>query len=173
MPVRCPFLPHGPHGGAILSGLLRRPVFQRAHRPLDLMIDVAVRSRARPDGGRLGRRHWFFGEDAILKSTLPFSVVFTPHITLPAIQGNKAVSVLLLLISSLFFLKGGTQVALTETGCKKDPNKDNWTPITLINEAIYLPDHPSKEGKRLKPAVLGVEAKPVDRLARYERIKHK
>ncbi|GBN08596.1 hypothetical protein AVEN_125465-1, partial [Araneus ventricosus] len=52
-------------------------------------------------------------------------------------------------------------VALTETGCEKDPNKDNWTPTT-INEAIYPPDHPSKEGQRLKPAILGVKTKPVD-----------
>ncbi|GBN03928.1 hypothetical protein AVEN_18829-1 [Araneus ventricosus] len=35
-------------------------------------------------------------------------------------------------------------------------------PTSLINEAIFLPYHPSNEGKRLKPAVLGVKAKPVD-----------
>ncbi|GBM73037.1 hypothetical protein AVEN_115679-1 [Araneus ventricosus] len=50
-----------------------------------------------------------------------------PTITLPAIPGNKAVSVLLLLISSRFFRKCRTQAAQTEMGCEKDPNKDNWT----------------------------------------------
>ncbi|GBN47604.1 hypothetical protein AVEN_82904-1, partial [Araneus ventricosus] len=49
---------------------------------------------------------------------------------------------------------------LLKRGVKR-PNKDNWTP--LINEDIHLPNHPSKEVKRLKPAVLGVKATPVDR----------
>ncbi|GBM04233.1 hypothetical protein AVEN_41044-1 [Araneus ventricosus] len=59
--------------------------------------------------------------------------------------------------------KGRTQVALTEAGCEKDPNNIIGPPTTLISKIIYRPDHPSKEGKRLKPDVLGVKAKPVDR----------
>ncbi|GBN73491.1 hypothetical protein AVEN_245440-1 [Araneus ventricosus] len=43
------------------------------------------------------------------------------------------------------------------------PTRIIGPPTTLINEAIFLPYHPSNEGKRLKPAVLGVKAKPADR----------
>ncbi|GBM10826.1 hypothetical protein AVEN_162035-1, partial [Araneus ventricosus] len=46
---------------------------------------------------------------------------------------------------------------------EKTPKKIIGPPTSLINEAIFLPYHPSNEGKRLKPAVLGVKAKPVDR----------
>ncbi|GBN34963.1 Transposon Ty3-G Gag-Pol polyprotein [Araneus ventricosus] len=43
------------------------------------------------------------------------------------------------------------------------PTRIIGPPTTLINEAIFLPYHPSSEGKRLKSAVLGVKAKPADR----------
>ncbi|GBM61474.1 hypothetical protein AVEN_163870-1 [Araneus ventricosus] len=52
---------------------------------------------------------------------------------------------------------------------KKTPTKIIGPPTTLINEDIFLPDHTSKEGKRLKPAVRGVKAEPD--LARDERFK--
>ncbi|GBN24691.1 hypothetical protein AVEN_14938-1 [Araneus ventricosus] len=51
------------------------------------------------------------------------------------------------------------KIRRTERGCGNDPDKDNWT----SNQAIFLPYHPSSEGKRLKPADLGVKAKLVDR----------
>ncbi|GBM38113.1 hypothetical protein AVEN_40984-1 [Araneus ventricosus] len=41
---------------------------------------------------------------------------------------------------------------------EKTPTRIIGPPTTLINEAICLPYHPSNEGKRLKPAVLGVKA---------------
>ncbi|GBN09149.1 hypothetical protein AVEN_170724-1 [Araneus ventricosus] len=62
-------------------------------------------------------------------------------ITLPAIQGE---------------LKGAVE---------KTPTRIIGPPTTLINEAIFLPYHHSNEGKRLKPVVLGVKAKPIDRPA--------
>ncbi|GBN77728.1 hypothetical protein AVEN_204512-1 [Araneus ventricosus] len=46
---------------------------------------------------------------------------------------------------------------------EKTPKKIIGPPTSLINEAIFLQYHPSNEGKRLKPAVLGVKAKTVDR----------
>ncbi|GBM62661.1 hypothetical protein AVEN_257262-1 [Araneus ventricosus] len=45
---------------------------------------------------------------------------------------------------------------------KETPTRIIGHPTTLINEAIFLPDHPSKEGKRFKSAVLDVKATPVD-----------
>ncbi|GBM91358.1 hypothetical protein AVEN_201334-1 [Araneus ventricosus] len=47
---------------------------------------------------------------------------------------------------------------------EKTPTRIIGPPTTLINEAIFLPYHPSNEGKRLKLAVLGVKAKPADHL---------
>ncbi|GBN03080.1 hypothetical protein AVEN_104849-1 [Araneus ventricosus] len=43
------------------------------------------------------------------------------------------------------------------------PTRIIGPPTTLINEAIFLPYHPSNEGKRLKLAVLGVKEKLADR----------
>ncbi|GBM76415.1 hypothetical protein AVEN_244786-1 [Araneus ventricosus] len=54
---------------------------------------------------------------------------------------------------------------------EKTPTRIIGPPTTLINEDIFLPYHPSNEGERLKPTVLGVQAKPVDRPDRYERVK--
>ncbi|GBO10295.1 hypothetical protein AVEN_48347-1, partial [Araneus ventricosus] len=45
---------------------------------------------------------------------------------------------------------------------EKTPTRITGPPTTLINEAIFLPYHPSNEGKHLKPVVLGVKAKSVD-----------
>ncbi|GBN37259.1 hypothetical protein AVEN_253950-1 [Araneus ventricosus] len=45
---------------------------------------------------------------------------------------------------------------------EKTPTRIIEPPTTIINEAILLHYHPSNEGKRLNPAVLGVKAKPVD-----------
>ncbi|GBM25639.1 hypothetical protein AVEN_82755-1 [Araneus ventricosus] len=55
---------------------------------------------------------------------------------------------------------------------KKTPTRIIGPPTTVNNEVVYLPDHPSKEGKRLQPAGLGVKAKPVESPEpRYERVK--
>ncbi|GBM61473.1 hypothetical protein AVEN_163869-1 [Araneus ventricosus] len=54
---------------------------------------------------------------------------------------------------------------------EKTPTRIIGPPTTLINEDIFLPDNTSNEGKRLKPSVLGVKTKLVDRLAWVERFK--
>ncbi|GBM24842.1 hypothetical protein AVEN_245079-1 [Araneus ventricosus] len=46
---------------------------------------------------------------------------------------------------------------------ERTPRRKIGPPITLINEAIFRPDRLSNEGKRHKPAVLSVKAKPLDR----------
>ncbi|GBM61476.1 hypothetical protein AVEN_163871-1 [Araneus ventricosus] len=48
---------------------------------------------------------------------------------------------------------------------EKTPTKLSGPPTTLSNEAIFLANHPSNEGKCLKPAVVGVKAKPPAELA--------
>ncbi|GBM91988.1 hypothetical protein AVEN_17909-1, partial [Araneus ventricosus] len=46
---------------------------------------------------------------------------------------------------------------------EKTPTLKIGPPSTLINEAIFLPYHPSNEFKRLKSAVVGVKSNTVGR----------
>ncbi|GBL97374.1 hypothetical protein AVEN_170487-1 [Araneus ventricosus] len=106
-----------------------------------------------------------------------------PTITLPAIQvpPNARLPVEIekkrtLVLESTEQDQKTTREIMGEAGELKGavemtPTRIIGPPTTFINEAIFLPYHPSNEGKRLKPAVLGVKAKPVDRPARYERVK--